>query len=479
MTRSLVLALALAALTLSCAESGPSQVHVVLPVERGAPRTPARLVLISVDGLTADRYRAAPGGAPEMRALAALARAGVAADTTQPVAPASRYPAHATLVTGRRPAAHGVVADRRLGDHGVRTATYRHASFLHAPTLWNVAAQKGLRVAALGWPSTLGAEIAVNVPDVEPTQRGETWIGLLGEAVPRETLALVQQAGGSDPAAQTPGAARDAVLIQVACQLIASQTPPPLMLIHLSQTSAPLARDGVDAPATRAAFAAVDAGLTRLLGCAQSAGLLADSAFAIVGDHGWMPVHTAVEPNAVLADAGLLTPESGGPGLLSWSALTRSNGGSAFVYAKRRDDALLARRALERAAEQTASFRVVSADEMLRLGADPDAWFGLEAAPGFIFSDATTGPVVQPATILASGGYLPDRPEMASAFVAWGAGLRNGIGVPELRQLDVAPTLGRLLGLSLDDSEGRVLVGLLALPPPGIAAQPLDAEATP
>jgi predicted AlkP superfamily pyrophosphatase or phosphodiesterase len=457
-------ALLVAVTLLACAQDAAPPHALTLPALASPAQAPAGLVLVSVAGLSADRYRGVGGQPAAMPTLAALADVGVAADAVRSVAPAARYPAHATLLSDRRPSGHGIVADLRLGEHGVRRTPYWHASHLKASMLWEVASQAGLRVAALGWPSTVGASISLNLPDLEPTRRGETWIGVLeGAAAPR-LLALAREAGGGEPAAQLPGAARDSVLVEVACRLLSGPEPPHLLLLHLSQTVLALASRGVDAAETRAAFAAADAGIARLLRCASERGRLERTVFAVVGDHGATPVHTMVAPNVVLASAGLLTPRQVGPDLLSWAAIVRSNGGSAFVYARGGEDALLARTALEEAASRTGAFRVVSAEEMLRLGADPEAWFGLEAEPGFAFGDEARGFLLRPALLRGGWGYFPDRSEMDAGFVAWGPGLGRRLRIPEMQQTDVAPTLARLLGLSLEGADGRVLVGVLRLP---------------
>jgi hypothetical protein len=46
--------------------------------------------------------------------------------------------------------------------------------------------------------------------------------------------------------------------------------------------------------------------------------------------------------------------------------------------------------------------------------------------------------------------------------VVFGRGFRRGVRVPEMTQLDVAPTLAAGLGLAMDGTEGRALVGLLS-----------------
>ncbi len=440
--------------------TGPrgSRAPTTLTLPQPTGGRPELLALISVAGLDAARYR---GDAPAMPTLAALARDGAMADAVENVAPAAAYPAHATLVTGKRPAAHGIVADRRLGDHGVRRARYSHASLLRAPTLWQAAADARREVAALGWPTTVGAAIPMLLPETDGAGLGETWVDRLRGAATPQLLDLARAAGGASAAASEPGPARDAALVSVACRLAAAPNPPGLLLLHLEQTRAPIAADGPEAPATRASFASADAEIARLLGCLASAGRLASSAVVVVGDHGSIPVHTTVAPNVVLAAAGLLTPDSKSPNLLAWAALVRSNGGSAFVYAEREDDALLARRALDVEATRTGAFRVVPAAEMLAYGGDPAAWFGLEATPGYVFSDAARGRRLSPAAVRAAGGYLPDRPEMDVGFVAWGRGVRRGVRVPRMGLVDVAPTVAAILGFRLPEADGHVLVGLI------------------
>jgi arylsulfatase A-like enzyme len=250
------------------------------------------------------------------------------------------------------------------------------------------------------------------------------------------------------------------VTVRVACDLLAGEAPPRLLLLRLSQTAAALAAAPPGSPGARAAVAGADAELGRLLSCLRRAGRLAGTALVVTGDHGAMPVHTAIRPNAKLAEVGLLTMDTRGVPV-RWDAFARSNGGSAFVYAGDEDQALLARRALEEAAaESGGAFRVVSAREMVDRGADPQAWFGLDARPGWLFEDVVAAPLAVPATVASAGGYGSAEPRMATGLVAWGAGVRAGVRVPELRQIDIAPTLARWLGLSLEGAEGRALVGL-------------------
>jgi predicted AlkP superfamily pyrophosphatase or phosphodiesterase len=447
--------------------SRPLPADVLTLPAPGAGR-PERVVLVSIEGLVPGAYRPGAEAAPGMPVLAALARAGAEADAVEPVAPASAYPAHATLVTGELPARHGIAADRLLDERGVRRARYSHATRLRAPTLWQRAREAGLSVAALDWPSTEGAALDLLLPDVEPAREGESWLGLVVDAATPRLAERVRALAAADP---SPDAVRrDAILATLACELVADPAPPALLLLRLSATGEALARWGPGSAGAREAFARADAELRRLLGCLESAGALAASAVAVVGDRGFLPVHTEIQPNVVLARRQLVSADRS---LGRWSAIVRPNGGSAFVYAVDEVRAVEARRALEDAAAETRAFRVVSADELFELGADPESWFGLEATPGFVFGAQATGALLGPARTRGASGYLPGRREMQPAFVLWGRGVRAGVTIPWMRQSDVAPTLARLLGASLDGVDGRPVVGALE----GTASAPRAAEA--
>ena len=100
---------------------------------------------------------------------------------------------------------------------------------------------------------------------------------------------------------------------------------------------------------------------------------------------------------------------------------------------------------------------------MIAVGADPDAWFGLQAEPGFAFEDAYGGAALAPAAEHASAGALLGTAASPTGLVAFGRGIRRGVRVPRMTQLDVAPTLAALLGVKLEAASGRSLVGLLRL----------------
>jgi hypothetical protein len=151
-------------------------------------------------------------------------------------------------------------------------------------------------------------------------------------------------------------------------------------------------------------------------------------------------------------------------GVRSWLALVRSNGRSAYIYARDAENALEARKWLEEEAARTGAFEVVPASDLASSGGDPQAWFGLAADPGFAFGNGLTGPIFRPSEIRAAAGAFPFRDPSTSAvgFVAWGRGIRPQVRVPLLNLSDVAPTIATLLGLRLDpELDGASMIGIL------------------
>jgi len=430
---------------------------------------PQLVVLVSIAALTPRGYLESAGQRAPMPFLAERAADGALALRVESVAPAATLPAHASLLTGRLPSHHGVTGELVQHAEGATLPTPLDAIAPHGATLLSAAKSRGLRTAALGWPGSFGLPVDYFVPEEFPTAVAG-WPSLLDASTTPGLLEFAHRLGASNRAVASASAERDQVLVGLACQVLSSGAPPNLLLVRLSQTWPAVRDEGPASPQAREAFAATDAELRRLVGCVEASAVGHSAAIFVVGDHGVVDLHSVLEPNVALAEAGLLVPNPADPLLATrWSAYVRPSGGAAFVYARKEEDAVLARKALRDAAAQTGAFRIVSADEMLRSGADPEAWFGLEATLGYEFGVAASGPILHAAAQRGGAGYFPHQVVMAPGFVAFGAGVRPGVRIPRMREIDVAPTVAALLELSLEDPaaekskvpDGRPLVGAL------------------
>ena len=97
----------------------------------------------------------------------------------------------------------------------------------------------------------------------------------------------------------------------------------------------------------------------------------------------------------------------------------------------------------------------------------------LAAKEGFAFSlDSKGDEFVVPNEIPTAGahGFLSTEPKMNAIFVAAGAGIKRGMNLTTIENIDVAPTMARLLGVTLESAAGRVLDEIL---------EPVQSEPTP
>jgi len=445
---------------------------------------PRRVILITVAGLeSADflnqwGHTASERDLVRMPNLARLGSQGTIGIQVHPPSPSSTYASHATIATGRLPKSHGVIADAALDRDGNRDLPFWDSRLLKGDAIWDAGIGGG--VLALGWPSTMGARIEWIVPDGMPDTSGQTWLEFIDRQTSpplmralEEMAALTMKApidDGEEKAARDPAtwptpSEKDAAFVDLACRLSETERDPGLWLIRLNQTAYVQASAGFGSLAARDALSRIDSEIGRLIGCLELAGRLADTAIFVTGDVTYRAVHTRVDPNVTLVTHGLIGRDPRSPmGVRSWRALLRSNGRSAYLYARDAESALEARKWLEDEADATHAFEVVSASELAESDADPQAWFGLAAKPGFVFGNGLSKPVLRPAGLRASAGAFPfrDPSDSSVGFVAWGRGIRPQMRVSQMDLADIAPTIATLLGLRFDSEfDGTSMIGIL------------------
>jgi predicted AlkP superfamily pyrophosphatase or phosphodiesterase len=97
--------------------------------------------------------------------------------------------------------------------------------------------------------------------------------------------------------------------------------------------------------------------------------------------------------------------------------------------------------------------RILGHEEIVREGGFPDAAFLVSFKNGYEVGSAFSGPVVSGPSNRGMHGYVPDRPELRSSFFIVGPHVAAGRSLGEIDMRRIAPTLARVLGLSLPDAE--------------------------
>jgi len=410
---------------------------------------PARhLVLISIDALRPEFYLDDGYAAPALRVLV---RSGSHARAATPVFPSVTYPGHASIVTGVRPARHGVLFNMLWLPTAGPSRWYEEAADLRAPPLWDVARAAGLTTAAVSWPSTLGARIDWLVPERNYYQRSEP-VDVLRQA---STPGLFERLGVTPRPEMFKNIIEwDTFLASTAAAILRGMRPN-LLLLHLVQLDYYQHRGGTNGPEVRPALARIDAHVATLVAALREAGIADETAVIVTGDHGFQDVERTVQVNEILARAGL-----GGCRTASaeWRATAHVTGGSAAIFVKSATDGAAAEAALRREARDR--YTIVPRRQLDELGAMTGAAFAVDAASGYAFG-ASCGEGLETANRHGTHGFLPSRPSMSTGFIAAGAGVRPGVTVERIGLVDVAPTAARLLGLDMPGVDGRVLAEML------------------
>jgi arylsulfatase A-like enzyme len=432
-------------------------------LNRPGPPPPAsdHVILVSIDGFAAFHLQNPALHLPNIRALAAV---GAMAESSETVFPSVTHPSHTTLITGVTPRRHGVVdntvEDRRTGRRFHITNLPRRNS-IRVPTLFDAVHAAGRRSAAFFWPETKDdPAIADNLAEVFRPEGGAdpdaATPGLLDE-LRRQRIPIDSYfAFYDDPYGQGGG---DLALTQAAAYVFKARRPA-LTSLHLLVTDKVQHEFGPSHYLSYAALSTADYCVGLLRQAVREAGLEDRTTFVIAADHGFVTVEEELNLAPALQDPAL-------EGVVRWRVDKWYAFGErqAGFDGRRHGPAL--DRLLARAAATPGIARVIRETDLAALG-----FPGYDDNPyarghDIIAADIGLHLAIEPggapwlrrrkAKVYHGHGYLPSHPAMFPALVLSGAGIAPGRVLGHVRNIDVAPTIAALLGVTLSHVDGRTL----------------------
>ena len=414
------------------------------------------VVLITIDGFPARALHDPRLPMPTLRRLQAN---GAHAEAMLPINPAITWPNHTALISGVNASEHHVLFNGLLtfpsDDSAIDVKPWvPKDELVHARTLYDALADKGMTTGQVDWVAIFGARNVrwrfAEMPSVDsPIARDLIAQGL---ATPNEIATFGEN---SSPAW------RDEIWTDAAIDILTRHTPN-LLLFHLLQTDTLQHQYGALSPAAYSAFAYADACIARLIDAARQAGVLDRITFIVASDHGFANYTHIIRPNAALVRQGLLRMRDGSYRGNVW---IQPEGGEASLYvhdaAKRA--ALLPKLktyfehlpgvAAVYTNEEAQKFGIPSSSSTDQA---PDLY--LTAKPNYAFMDGTEEPVEQDVTpARGAHGYLNTDPDMEALFIASGAHIRPGVDLGHITNLQVAPTIAKILGVSLPAAQQQPL----------------------
>ena len=371
----------------------------------------AIVVLVSFDGWRWDYLdRFGP------REVGALAARGVRAEGLVPAHPSLTFPNHYSIVTGLRPARHGIVSNTMLDPALPGRFTLADTSVTGNPAwwggepLWNTVTRQGLRSATMFWPGS----------DVPIGGHYPTYWRRFEDALPA-------------------GRRTDQVLEWLA---LPEAERPAFLTLYFSDVDTAGHTFGPDAPEVRDAVTRLDRELGRLVDGVARLGLQSRVHWLLVSDHGM----AALSRDRVIVLDEFLDPAS--VQIIEIGSTLSFNGG--------RTSAERAYQALRGRHPRLRVFRSV----------DLPPAFGLAGHPRVpqVVALADEGWTVTTRERLArrdaarpwggAHGYDPASPDMRGLFVATGPRIRSGEMVPPVENVHIYGLICELLGIDPSPNDG-------------------------
>ena len=418
-------------------------------------RDRALLVLVSIDGLKPEAILEADSRGVKVPNLRALLTDGSYATGVRGVLPTVTYPSHMTLLTGASPARHGILSNTTF-DPFNRNARgwYWYAEDRGAETLWDAAAAAHLTTASVYWPTSVGANISYNLPQIWRTGTNDDL--KLQRAL--STPGLEQElaaALGTFPGGKEESVAADEIRARFDLRLLETRHPD-FATFYFTGLDTEQHDSGPFSAASNSALERLDALVGQLRQAAEHEAP-GRTTFCVVSDHGFAAVEHDVNLYVAFFNAGLFTMDEKRR-ITSWQAMPWPAGGSAAIMlADPRDSITRARVSTlltQLAADPNSGIeRILSHEEIAARSGFPDASFLVAFRPGYEFGDAYDGPVVAKPSNLGTHGYLPEHPEMRSSFFIVGPHIAAGHSLGEIDMRRIAPTLAGILHAHLKDAE--------------------------
>ena len=430
-----------------------------------APDKNNHVILISLDGFPAWLWNDESLQVPNLRKLAAQGASTKAMTVSNP---SITWINHTTLVTGVEPRKHGVLFNGLLVRQGDGKPPkieqwVDKTKLVFAPTIYDIAHEAGLTTAESDWVAVTRAKtINWSFPEL-PTVEGPIEQEMIAAGMMKPEYVNWMQLGPQRKSVTF----LDNMWTNAAIHIFKTHKPN-LLLFHTLNTDATHHTYGPGSMASHTALAYADRLVGDLVKAVDDSGLRSRTTFFISTDHGFKKVTKIILPNVVLKKAGLA--QGLGPTINTCDAYSMTQGGMAFVYVTN-----LARKAellpkLKEMFSQTEGVdRVIDGNDGNTLGMptpEENAGMGdlvLYPKPGHAFRNDAAGDAVVTPSVNYGGthGYFNGDPELDGIFIASGRGIKNGVVLERMANLDVAPTMARVMGLKFPNADGRVLEEIL------------------
>ncbi|MBQ9080201.1 MAG: alkaline phosphatase family protein [Clostridia bacterium] len=400
--------------------------------------------------------------------------------TIRTVYPSVTYPSHVSMMSGCYPDRHGISSNFAFTTDSKEDTWLWFADNIKCGDIFTASKAAGYSTAAVFWTVTGNHPcIDYNITEYWMPQKDDTLRSSFARAGANEACLEIIEKNAHLLADSYKLTGRknfmihpevDNFLITNCCDIIREYSPE-VVFVHNGNMDNARHKNGAMAECLKGELDLVDGWIGQLGEALEAAGVLQDTDFFLVSDHGQRDIKRTIKPNVYLADHGFIElNEKSRP--TSWKAYCLSNAMSSMVFLKDPNDKetydavykLLCDMCEEGIYGFSKVFRREELEESEHLSGDFS--FVLESDGYTSFSDSCKRPVIQPIDLTdfrfgaATHGYLPDLGPQPT-LVAKGPHIKEGVVLDRRPIVDEAPTYAKILGVELPDAQGTAIDEIL------------------
>ncbi len=294
--------------------------------------------------------------------------------------PTLTYPAHTTIVTGQYPKHHGIINNTLLQPGSESPDWYWHRKYIKSKTLYDLAIEQGMTVAALLWPVTAGAKIQYNMPEIFANRpwQSQVLVSLLNGSLYYQFV-MNKKFGHLRKGIKQPNL--DNFTHQALLDTLRNKKPN-VTLVHFTDLDTMRHYNGFYSNEAKAALERHDARLGEIILLLKECGMYENSTVIVLGDHSSLDEDKIININVLLKEKGYIIADKKGK-VTSYNAICKNCDGSTYVYAKDKNDQKFKQELLllinEINDKNNCIETIYTGEQASELGADPNCSFMLEA----------------------------------------------------------------------------------------------------
>lgn len=415
------------------------------------------LIVISYDAFSEDQWEMAS----RLPNLSTLIKSGAHSNKLKSVYPTLTYVVHTTIATGVYPDKHGIHHNNPFQPFvkEEEQSWFWFRNDIKVPTIYDVAREHNLSTAGILWPVSGKSSIKFNIPEIRAINNENQALKVLKSGSPLYCIEMELKYGRLRKGIEQPYL--DDFTTKCAIETI-NRKKPNLLMIHMIDLDDAKHVYGTDSDEVRQVITRMDKRLGDIMQAVDEAGIKDDTIFLVLGDHGQFNVRYKVHLNNLLQEKGLIYEENGE---MKWRAYFQCGGGSAYLHIKQGDEEAeqLALAVIEDYMKDDSCGieKLYASDELDYFHAAQTTQYMLEAKRGYCFDESMDEPTIvdldKQGVKYATHGYSPDKDDYRCNVVVSGDKVKNDYHIGDIKMVDIAPTMAKILGIYFNQCDGKPL----------------------